>query len=211
MELEGVKRCLSSLESEVTMNGDTVDKHNQVVSFLQSENKDVRFDPWHRLKALKKDLRCLIKSLDNEEDKQNMTELSKRFIIHVYASLEKSNGDAKLCQELVFSFFLHVQGIHQWPRKRKYIELILANEKKVCPRFKKEKFETLNECRHITEATHPDSNHEPIAAESKLYQTILELVAKTAFMNDLGKMRIDKMTSYVENFHSVAILYRTAC
>ena len=36
---------------------------------------------------------------------------------------------------------------------------------------------------------------------------ILACVSKTAFMNDLDKMKFGNMTSYVENFHSVCIKY----
>lgn len=105
-------------------------------------------------------------------------------------------------------FFLHVQGIHRWPRKRKFMELIPSEEVKVCPRWKKEKFEVIAECPHITEQTHPDSNHEPISPETKWYKVLLASVSKTAFMNDLDKMKTENMTSFVENFHSVCIKYR---
>lgn len=110
MELEGVKRCLSSIESRIETNEITVDKHPSVVSFLKSQNKEVRFDPWHRLKSLKKELRSYIKGMNNEEEKTRMKELSRRFVVHLWASIERARGDAKLCQELVFSFFLHIQG-----------------------------------------------------------------------------------------------------
>lgn len=105
-----MKRCLASIESRVDVGHITVDKHPQVVAYLQSQQKQVRFDPWHRLKSLKKDLKHDAKEFDGEE-KEKMKELSRRFIVHVYSSIERANGDAKMCQELVYSFFLHIQGI----------------------------------------------------------------------------------------------------
>jgi hypothetical protein len=59
-------------------------------------------------------------------------------------------------------------------------ELIPSEEVKVCSRWKKEKFEVIAECPHITEQTHPDSNHEPISPESKWYKVLLASVSKTA-------------------------------
>ena len=88
------------------------------------------------------------------------------------------------------------------------MEMVSNDEVKVCPRFKKERFEKIEECPHVTELTHPDSNHAPIPSDSELYQMILACVSKTAFMNDLDKMKFGNMTSYVENFHSVCIKYR---
>lgn len=110
MELEGVKRCLSSIEALLEVKDITVDKHPSVVSYLQSQDKEVHFDPWHRLKTLKKELKNYIKNLENEDEKIKMKELARRFIVHVWSSIERAQGDPKICQEMIFSFFLHVQG-----------------------------------------------------------------------------------------------------
>lgn len=104
------------------------------------------------------------------------------------------------------NLFIH-SGIHQW-EARKFTEIIPVGEIKVCPRFKKERFEVLFECPHISDETIPDSRHDLSSPASKQYQMILARASKAAFMNDLDKMKIENMTSYVENFHSTCIHYR---
>ena len=90
--------------------------------------------------------------------------------------------------------------------KKRKDGVIIKNEKvKTCPRFKKERFETVEECPHITDSTHESSNHELVDPSSKLYQLILAAASKTTFMNDLGKMKFGNMTAFAENFHSVVI------
>lgn len=111
MELEGVKRLITSVETHAPIGDIIVDKHPQVCNFLRRENYSYGFDPWHRLKSLKRELRKLVKGLEDEAEKAHMKELNRRFITHLYTSIEKANGDANLCKELVFSFFLHIQGI----------------------------------------------------------------------------------------------------
>ena len=95
------------------------------------QEKDVKFDPWHRLKSLKKELKASIKELKDEDERNQMKDLVKRLIIHLNSSIERAQGDAKLYQELIFSF-LHIQGIHNWTRKRKFVELIQNDDVKVC-------------------------------------------------------------------------------
>lgn len=208
MELEGVKKLLPSIESNVRIGNITLDKHPQVVSFLRNQNYDYGFDPWHRLKGIKKELRKIAKALKNPEEKRQMTMLSKRFIVHVYNSIERSNGDASLCKELVFSFFLHVQGIHEWQAKN-FSKLIHAAEgTKVCRRFQEEKFAIVFACPHIEDSTHPDSRHEDVSPNSSPYQLLLAAVAKTTFMGDLDKLRHGNNTSFVESFWNVCIKYR---
>uniref|UniRef100_A0A914DJX8 Uncharacterized protein n=2 Tax=Acrobeloides nanus TaxID=290746 RepID=A0A914DJX8_9BILA len=207
MELEGVKKLLPAVESNVRIGNITLDKHPQVVSFLKNHNYDYGFDPWHRLKGIKKELKKLIRSLEDEE-KNNMKELARRFIVHVYKAIEFSNGDVNLCKELVFAFFLHVQGIHEWP-SRKFAELIpVAPNTDVCKRFQDEKFSLILQCPHVANPNIPDSRHELTRPNSKPYQMLLALVAKTTFMNDLDKMRHGNNTSFVESFWSKCIRYR---
>lgn len=110
MELEGVKKLLPSIESHVMIGDITIDKHPQVCAFLRNQGYQYRFDPWHRLRSVKKELRNLVKGTKDADEKGMMKELFQRFIIHVYSSIERANGDADLCKELVISFFLHVQG-----------------------------------------------------------------------------------------------------
>ena len=49
--------------------------------------------------------------MKSDEDKHALKNLGRRFIVHVYASIESSN-DPEICKERVFSF-LHIQGIHE--------------------------------------------------------------------------------------------------
>lgn len=110
-----------------------------------------------------------MKEMKTEDDKNQMKELGRRFVVHLYMAIEKSNGDATSCKELAFSFFMHIQGIHHWP-ERKFAELIpVAQGTKVCAKFKTEKFAHITECLHVDNA----SNHPPISPNSKFYQKIL--------------------------------------
>lgn len=70
----------------------TVDKHPQVCAYLRENGYDYRFDPWHLLKGIRKQIRSALKDMPNENDKSMLKELGKRFIVHVYAAVEMSNG-----------------------------------------------------------------------------------------------------------------------
>lgn len=212
MELEGVKRCIVSLEPHVKLESITVDKNPQVCAWLKTTGHKYFFDPWHKLKTVKKEVRTMLKELKDLEEKRILTDLAKRFIIHVYYCVEKSNGNPDLCREMIFSYFLHIQGIHNW-EERDFAELIGVEEgTKVGPRFYQEKFSTIFKCPHLDEEPRPnqiDTHHDVVESKSIPYQIMLSVAGKTPFMNDIERLRHGNMTSMVENFHSVCIKYRS--
>lgn len=206
MELEGVKKTLNSVEKHVKIGNITTDKHLQVCAYLRSENYRYWFDTWHKMKSVKKDIKRLL-ALMQAEEKDQLKSLGKRFIKHVYSSVEFADGDIDASRELVFSFFLHVQGVHQW-NPGKFMDTIpIAQDTKICPRFKKEKFSQILQCRH-DDASVLEPQHEVVNPNSKPYQALLGIAASTAFMNDLDRLRKGTMTSEVESFHNVCIRYR---
>lgn len=205
MEWVGVENCLKAIEAQRKVESVTVDKHPQVVARLNAQKYHVNYDPWHRLKSLKKELRAFIKKTD-EADRPLLKSLSRRLILQIWSAIEQSNGDPKICQELVFSFFLHIQGIHSWSKDQKFADLIVAiSPTKTCARFSKERFEKTTGCSH---APGQINDHLKVPNTSPYFQALLSIVAKTAFMNDLDRMRITSATSAVESFHSICIKYR---
>lgn len=208
MELEGVKKLIPSIESKMKIGTITLDKHPQVCKYLKDEDYDFALDVWHKLHGTKKVLRSSIKEMKTAEEKDQMREMSRRFILHVYSSVEKANGDSTLCRELVYSFFLHVQGIHEW-RSKKFTEIIPIEEgTKVCPRFKEERFSHVTQCPHRTDSTPQDSHHPMINPASRPYQKLLSIAATAPFLGDLDRLRLNNSTSYVESFWNVCIKYR---
>jgi hypothetical protein len=205
MELAGVKKCLNSIEKSMQVDSVTIDKHPQVCAYLRQNDYDYFFDLWHLLKNSKKQIRSAMKKLKDEEERNQLKELRKRFVVHVYTAVEKSNGNPELCKEYIFSFFLHVQGIHEW-NAEKFTALIHMNENtEIGPNFKKESFQLMLECAHEPDY---ESKHLPIDPKSTVYQLLLEIATKTQFMNDLCRLKHGNFTSFVESFHSVCIRYR---
>uniref|UniRef100_A0A914CR42 Transposase n=1 Tax=Acrobeloides nanus TaxID=290746 RepID=A0A914CR42_9BILA len=208
MELAGVKKCIEAIESHVRIDDVTIDKHPQVCSHLRQAGYEYHFDPWHVLKGIKKQVRAEMKQLQNEDDKNQLKELGKRFVVHVYTAVEKAEDDPSLCKEYVYSLFNHVRGQHEWEPSN-FLDLIPINANtKVGQQFKKEAFAKVLKCPHFENSAEFESNHQPIDPSSNAYQKILEIASKTPFLNDLGRLKHGNFTSVVESFHSVVIHYR---
>lgn len=202
MEVEGVKRCINSIKQKAQIQSITVDKHGQVVSFLRQEGYAFFLDLYHVLHNSKKQIRGAVKAMKSKNDKNQLIELGKRFITHVYASLEMSNGP-EICKERVYSFFLHVQGIHRWdPAKFEDVFRVESPAKQ----FLESSFAHVLECSH--ELDNFEGRHAPVDVNSNPFKKLLEIATKKRFMDDLAKLRHECITSYVESFHSVCIHYR---
>lgn len=202
MEVEGVKRCLDSIKQRAQIQSVTVDKHSQVVAYLRNEGYEFFLDLYHVLHNTKKQIRGAMKEMKSANDKNQLAELGRRFILHVYASLEMSNGP-EICKERVYSFFLHVQGIHRWDPAK--FDTVIRMES-AAKQFHNSSFVHVLECPH--ELDNFEGRHEPIDANSNAFKKLLEIVTKKKFMDDLAKLRHECITSYVESFHSVCIHYR---
>uniref|UniRef100_A0A914D5Q4 Uncharacterized protein n=1 Tax=Acrobeloides nanus TaxID=290746 RepID=A0A914D5Q4_9BILA len=121
---------------------------------------------------------------------------------HTYAAVERAKSEDIV--EDVFSFFMHVRGVHSWqPGLMK--DLIPQGTAKIGKEFSKLSFSSILGCHH---AALGDQETLPVASSSVAYQVILSLATKTTFLNDLKKMHHGNFTSFVESFNSVAIHYR---
>lgn len=205
MELEGVKKLIASLKSKHIDFADfTVDKHPSVCAYLRQNNYPFHFDPWHVLRNTGKQIRKSVKEMKSDEDKHALKNLGRRFIVHVYASIESSN-DPEICKERVFSFFLHIQGIHAWNEQKFTAAIPVGGNTKVGTVFSKE-----SSFKHVRACLHDDleGQHQPVDPQSLPYQKLLEITSKTAFINDLSKLKYGNVTSYLESFHSMCTHYR---
>lgn len=104
-------------------------------------------------------------------------------MVHVYASVEESNS-SQACKEMVFSFFLHVIGKHEWESK-KFNQLIPIGQNTIigCKFLNDSAFTQLNECAH--EIDNFESRHDVVDPNSNAYQKLLEIVSKNQFIDDL--------------------------
>lgn len=62
------------------------------------------------------------------------------------------------------------------------------------------------ECPH--DMVQLEGHHQPVDQNSLAYQKILEIAAKTQFINDMERLKHGNLTSFVESFHNVCIRYR---
>uniref|UniRef100_A0A914DJR9 Mutator-like transposase domain-containing protein n=1 Tax=Acrobeloides nanus TaxID=290746 RepID=A0A914DJR9_9BILA len=203
MELAGVKKVLESLERTHQLESITLDKHLQVVAFLKKEGYSYYFDPWHQLKSMKKEIKKNLKECKTEEEKEELKNLGRRFITHIYTVVERAHRET--IKEEVFGFFLHVIGQHQWEAGRMK-DIIPIGATNVGKKFSEhESFSTILRCQHQDRLT---TQSPPLDPSSKAYRLVLSIACKTGFINDLERLKYGNFTSYVESFHSVAIHYR---
>jgi hypothetical protein len=113
-----------------------------------------------------------MKEMKSANDKNQLAELGRRFILHVYASLEMSNGP-EICKERIYSFFLHVQGIHRWDPAK--FDTVIRMES-AAKQFHNSSFVHVLECPH--ELDNFEGRHEPIDANSNAFKKLLEIVTK---------------------------------
>uniref|UniRef100_A0A914DSM7 Uncharacterized protein n=1 Tax=Acrobeloides nanus TaxID=290746 RepID=A0A914DSM7_9BILA len=140
-------------------------------------------------------------------EKEEMKDLYRRLIVHIRNSIDRSQGNAIMLKELVFSFFLHIQGIHRW-RPMKFSDIIRVEPNtKACSRFFGERFSSILECPHITDSTIESLRNETTSPESPAYQKLLSYVGKATFMTDMDKIRPGKLTPYNESFNNIRIKY----
>lgn len=207
MELEGAKRTVAFIESKnISIDSATVDKHRQVCKFLREKDITYHYDVWHILHNVKKHVRTAVKEFKDINDKNQLKELARRFMVHVYASVEASPTPA-VCKEMVFSFFLHVKDTHVWEAK-KFCQLIPIDQNiNAGKKFLKESsFLHFLECRHETENF--EGHHQVVDPNSKPYKKMLEIASKNQFIEDLSRLKHGNFTSFVESFHNVCIRYR---
>lgn len=113
----------------------------------------------------------------------------------------------EICRERIYSFFMHVRGLHEWEEK-KFADLIpIVQGTKIGPKFQKElKFREIHECAH--DLHNFEGRHAPVDPSRPPFQKLLEIAAKTHFINDIDHLKHGNITSFVESFHSVCIRYR---
>lgn len=202
----GVKKCLAELEEKIQVQSITIDKHAQVSAYFKEKHIEFYYDVWHVLSGLRKRVRAAIKEMKDVNQKNLMKQLAKRFIHHVYESVEKA-GNPELCKEYVFSFFMHIRGVHEW-NARKFTDIISPGQGiKTGLKFRKESFRHVLNCfRHDLDDF--QSIHDPVDPNVEAYQKILEMASQTLFLNDLERLKTGNFTSYVESFHSLCNIYR---
>jgi hypothetical protein len=205
MELLGVKKVVGLLKKRATIGSVTIDKNLSVGKYLRESGIPYHYDLWHLLKGLRKNIRTAIKVLSNIEEQRLMRSLQRRLFSHVWEHRSLAEDDSILFKELFFSFFPHVIGCHNWSPSSKFIDLVsISPSTKIGNGFKQFEFNTISECLHLP----LDANATPpIDANSKPLQKLLELVIKTAFLNDLSRVKTSSATSVVESLHSVNIRY----
>jgi hypothetical protein len=205
MELLGVKKVLGGLKKRSTIGSVTIDKNLSVGKYLRETGITFHYDLWHILKSLRKSIRTTIKQLSCKEEQKLMRSLQRRLFTHVWDHRSTAEDDPTLFKELVFTFFPHILGIHCWNPDSKFIDLVpISSSTKVSKGFQQFQFTSIFECLHLP----LDENATPpIAADSNPIQKLLELLTKTAFLNDLARVKSSSATSVVESLHSVNLRY----
>lgn len=94
MELLGVQKIFT--EFGIDQIGKVcIDKNLQVVAWLKQNEVEYSFDLWHNCRNINKKIKAQVKKLDGEE-KELLKNLGRRFILHIYRSIENAAGDLKL-------------------------------------------------------------------------------------------------------------------
>ncbi|XP_049516299.1 uncharacterized protein LOC125942187 [Dermacentor silvarum] len=111
MELEGLKRALTSLdESGVNVTEAVTDRHPQVRRYFKSERPEVDhlFDAWHVCKGLNKKLLQAEKSTGCVA----IGLWTRSIVNHLYFSVQCGNGNSDLAVAVWMSVMNHVQDKH---------------------------------------------------------------------------------------------------
>ena len=132
------------------------------------------FDPWHALKSVRKQVIKALKGLP-ETQRNALLDLSSRFLRHLYYSLELSGGHVQVFLEHIFSFFLHIQNIHEWSAGNFTNYLHLSNTTLL-----DKKFSHVFSCCH----SYLDPNRPRIDSASPEFPTILKIVQNKTFLDD---------------------------
>lgn len=90
MELLGVQKIVNEFGIYHIENV-TIDKHAQVISWLKQNGVDYSFDLWHKCRSVNKAIRAEMKKLDSD-GKGELKNLGRRFILHIYRSIENAEG-----------------------------------------------------------------------------------------------------------------------
>jgi len=123
----------------------------------------------------------------------------------VWKALDLANGDSVHFKELIFSFFPHVVGVHEWEAGTKFSELFeIAPTTTIGRGFRMFRFTTVTDCPHDV----LDENAaDPLEADDLALQQLLGLVSKTTFLNDIIKVKGKCATSALEAYHSARLRY----
>lgn len=144
--------------------------------------------------------------MKDDRDKTQLKELAKRFVVHIYACVEASNGPEE-CKEMVFSFFLHVIGKHSWNGGKFDTIIPVRQATTVGTKFSKEStFQHFRQCAH--EIDNFVGQHPNVDPNASAYQTLIEIASTNLFISDLAFLAHGNSTAYVESFHNVCIKYR---
>jgi hypothetical protein len=118
---------------------------------------------------------------------------------------ELARDDPLHFKELVFAFFPHVIGIHNWEKGVRFNELFnIDPETPLGKSFRGFRFSFITECPHDLL---DDNATNPIEPNTPAIQKLLELLAKTAFLNDIVRVKWKSATSALEAYHSVRLRY----
>ena len=60
----------------------------------------------------------------DEPEQKLLKLLEKRWILHIWSSENKADVDPVVIRELVFSFFMHIVGKHEWNQNTRIVDLI---------------------------------------------------------------------------------------
>lgn len=205
MELHGAKKVLEQMNELATIESVTTDKHASVIKYLRDKGITHTFDLWHLLHRLDKNIRTAGKKLSEPEDRQQLIELKRRLLTHIWRVLDLSEGNSTRFKELIYTFFLHVTGVHSWAINARFTELFqIASNTKTSRNFLRLRFTTVTACSH---SDLDENASEPIAAASPALQLLLEHLAKTSFLTDVVKVKGKSSTSALEAYHSVRLRY----
>jgi hypothetical protein len=123
MELHGVKKVLSFMRPIAAIESATIDKHASVMKYLRESGIPVHLDLWHLLGLLTKGIRAASKPFTDKEDRQLLLTLKRRLFTHIWSGRSFATQEPDYFKEFIFYFFLHVIGLHEWPRDSKFVDL----------------------------------------------------------------------------------------
>ncbi|XP_049517016.1 uncharacterized protein LOC119440580 [Dermacentor silvarum] len=111
MELEGLKRCITFLESkDIRVKSIVTDRHAQIKCFMRKEKSEIihEFDVWHVAKGINRKLIAASKKAGCED----LVLWTKSIVNHLYWSASSSDGNKDSIVPKWISILNHIQDIH---------------------------------------------------------------------------------------------------
>lgn len=184
MEKEGFIRTVTRLDSELSLNAISTDRHTQIRKLMATDSRFEhlvhQFDPWHIAKGISKKLVKLAK----KKPCKMLNEWIPSIVNHVYWSVQTCEGNGEELAERLLSVVHHICNRHSFPGNKFY-----------------------KKCEHDKYTEDEVRSRNWLQMGSPPHEALKKVLLQPQLVKDIKKMNLNIFTTYLEIFHSLKIRY----